>query len=400
MHARPNGARARRVLPLGRLVAAVAYGFTDEEQLIRKTVRDFAQGHGLPRATDNDRHDRLDVEALQAAAGLGLLGLAAPTESGGSGASPLAFALAVHEVARVDPDLAILLGSHAMALRLALHNPGLATTLAAGELGAVAWTEEAHGSDTASAGARATKDPAGWRLTGQKVYVLGAAAAKHFLVLARAPDGLAFFHVPASAAGLSLGRNEPMLALRATGLRTLYLSDVKRPAEAMVSKPGAGQADLGAARLWLQVAAAASLAGCMAGSLEAAARFAEGRKQFGAAVGTYQAVSDTLTNMDIQLAAARALTWEAASLLRTTPPDEPGAAVACARAKAFASDAAVAITRSGIRVQGGTGFMREGGTERFARCARALQFVGETAQMQRDLLKRDLMPGIQFPAAP
>jgi alkylation response protein AidB-like acyl-CoA dehydrogenase len=104
--------------------------------------------------------------------------------------------------------------------------------------------------------------------------------------------------------------------------------------------------------------------------------------------------------MDVQLAAARALTWEAASLLRTEPPDDPGAAVAAARAKLFGAEAAVAATRSAIRVQGGTGFMREGGTERFARCARALQFVGEAGPMQRDLLKRAVMPGLKWPPAP
>ncbi|HJQ94006.1 MAG TPA: acyl-CoA dehydrogenase family protein, partial [Candidatus Thermoplasmatota archaeon] len=121
--------------------------------------------------------------------------------------------------------------------------------------------------------------------------------------------------------------------------------------------------------------------------------------------GTYQAVSDGVTLIDVNVEASLALTLTAAARLDGAGDAGDGDAAAdaalwAARAKAFANEMSVPMTRQAIRIQGGTGFMREGGTERFARDARALWFVGETTQMQRDAIKRAVMPDIAFPAAP
>jgi alkylation response protein AidB-like acyl-CoA dehydrogenase len=192
-----------------------------------------------------------------------------------------------------------------------------------------------------------------------------------------------------------MGRNEPLLGLRAAGLRTVYLSGVQVPASHRIGEVGQGLALLKQERAWLQVGAAAALAGCVAGALRAAAGFATTRVQFGAAIGTYQAVSDGVALMDVQLHASLALTLEAAATLGT-----PQGPLWAARAKAFANEMAIPMTRQAVRIQGGTGFMREGGTERFARDARALQFLGESTQMQRDAIKRAALPDLAFPATP
>ena len=140
--------------------------------------------------------------------------------------------------------------------------------------------------------------------------------------------------------------------------------------------------------------AAAAIVGAIDGAAKAARDFAVTRVQFNEPIGQYQAVSDGVTRIDVQNAAARALVIEAASLLE----DDAGA-VAAARAKAFTADIAADMTRQAIRIQAGTGFMREGGTERFARDVRCLWFLGETPAMQRDLLKRHLLD-IEFDATP
>jgi alkylation response protein AidB-like acyl-CoA dehydrogenase len=228
------------------------------------------------------------------------------------------------------------------------------------------------------------------------VWGIAAAAAKEHIVLAHVPAaGPTLLAVPSGSPGVALSANEALLGLRGAGIRTVYFSKARVDKDRVVGDVGQGLQMLAQVRPWLQVGAAAALAGCMGGALEAAARFAETRVQFGQPIGSYQAVSDSVTQMDVQLAAARALCWEAAGHLET-----PEAATWAARAKAFAAEAAIAGTRQAIRVQGGTGFMREGGTERFARDARALQFVGETTQMQRDAIKRAALPDILFPAAP
>jgi alkylation response protein AidB-like acyl-CoA dehydrogenase len=364
-------------------------------------VREFAQAQvGLEKAAGFDRLDRFPAEVVQAAAGLGLTALTLPADLGGAGAGPTAYALAIHELAQVCPNSAAILAVHnGLGLRLLLANPALAARLApeaaAGALVAVLATEEAHGSDVASIGTTAAADGDGVRITGQKVWGIAASDARHFVVLASQEGKPTLFHVPADAKGVSLGRNEPIMGLRASGIRTVYLSGVAVPAASRIGEVGQGLDLLRRERAWLQVGAAAALAGCVAGAQAAASAFASTRVQFGQPIGTYQAVSDGVTAIDTQVQASLALTLAAAGRL-----GEDDAAVWAARAKAFANEMAVAMTRQAIRIQGGTGFMREGGTERFARDARALWFVGETTQMQRDVLKRALLPDVAFPASP
>ncbi|MEK6975166.1 MAG: acyl-CoA dehydrogenase family protein [Candidatus Thermoplasmatota archaeon] len=382
------------------------YTLSEDEVLIQKVVREFATTQvGLDRAADQDRHDRFPSETMAAAAGLGLTTMTVPAEQGGAGVTATAFALAIHELAKVDPNAAAILAVHnGLALRFILQagdavRARVVQAAAAGEVVAFLGTEEASGSDVASLGTTAVPSQGGYRITGQKVWAVAASDAKHFVVLADAKGGATpaptLFYVPASAAGITLGNNEPLLGLRAAGIRTVYLSSVQVPAENRIGDVGQGLALLKAERPWLQVAAAAALAGCVAGAFTAAADFATSRIQFGQPIGTYQAVSDGVVTMDVQAHACLALTLEAAAHLGAD--DAP---LWAARAKAFANEMAIPMTRQAIRIQGGTGFMREGGTERFARDARALQFLGETTQMQRDLIKRAVLPDVTFPATP
>ena len=389
---RGGAAEAGTAILTAALPWAMPFRLDAEEQLLQQTVRSFAREQvGLEAAAERDRFDRFPADAVKAAGQLGLLGLADPANPLGA----TALVLAVDELAQVDANLAAAVAAHNACLAAAGPHP-VAARLAAGELGAWLAAEEALGSDTAHPGTLAVRRGAGHQLTGQKVWGINAAAAEHFLVLAHVPDaGPTLLAVPASAQGISYGANEPLLGLRASGIRTIYFSDVEVPDAQAIGAPGAGVEAARAARTWLQLGAAAALCGCVAGAMEAAARFAESRIQFGAPIGSYQAVSDGLATMDAQLAAARSLVLAAAAQAHG-----PEAQVWAARAKAFAQDMAIPMTRQAIRVQGGTGFMREGGTERFARDARALQFVGETGQMQRDTLKRHLLPAIAFPPNP
>ncbi|MEA3135829.1 MAG: hypothetical protein QOC71_110 [Thermoplasmata archaeon] len=388
------------------------YSLSDDEALIRKVVREFATANiGLEQASDFDRHDRFPADVVQAAAGLGLTALTLPTDLGGAGAGPTAYALAIHELAKVCPNTAAVLAVHnGLGLRCLLANPSLAAELApkaaAGELVAVLVSEEAHGSDVGSVGTSAVPDGKGFKVTGQKVWGIAASDAKHFVVLANVqaakgqPSGPTLLYVPASAAGVSLGRNEPLMGLRGAGIRTVYLSGVAVPASHVLGEVGKGLELLKASRAWLQVGAAAAITGCVAGAFDAAAAFAASRIQFGSPIGTYQAVSDGVTLIDVNVEASLALTLAAAARLEGAGDDGESAQLWAARAKAFANEMAVPMTRQAIRIQGGTGFMREGGTERFARDVRALWFVGETTQMQRDAIKRAVMPDIAFPATP
>ncbi|MES2155968.1 MAG: acyl-CoA dehydrogenase family protein [bacterium] len=372
------------------------FAFSDDEEAVRKVVREFARTRiTLQSAQDADRHDRVPEAALAEAVQLGLTALADPASP--LGATP--FVLAIDEIAQVDANAAAILIAHnaALAAAAAAGHP-LAPALAAGEFAAWLVAEEALGSDILHPGTTAMPTPGGFAITGQKVWAIHAAGARHFLVLANVPGkggGATLLHVPADTAGVSLGENEPLLGLRACGIRTVYMYGVQVPTSAVIGGVGQGAAIAEAARRWLQLGAAAALCGCVGGALDAAAAFAQTRRQFNAPIGTYQAVSDGLATIDTQLAAGRALVCAAAARL-----GQADGHLWAARAKAFCAEMAVPMTRQAIRIQGGTGFMRDGGTERFARDVRALQFVGESTQMQRDAIKRELLSGIDFPPTP
>lgn len=374
----------------------MAFTLTEDEAAIQKVVREFARDRvGLAAAEQADRHDRFPEAAFAEAAGLGLAGLLAP--EGGLGGT--AFALAIDELAQVDANLAAALAVHnaalsTLAFAAAPVRASLAQAMSQGEPAALLVAEEATGSDAAQTGTRAVPEASGYRITGQKVWGVNAAAAKHFVVLANVPEkGLTVFVVPRDAAGVSLGDGEPLLGLRAAGIRTVYLSGVAVSADAVVGEVGKGNEVLKSARRWLQLGAAAALCGCVAGSLAAAAQFTQERIQFNQPIGLFQAVSDGITRIDVELSAARSLVLAAAA------HDGDDAAVWAARAKAFASGMAIPMTRQAIRLQGGTGFMRHGGTERFARDARALQFLGEPLAIQKDTIKRAILD-LPFPPAP
>ncbi len=365
----------------------MAFLLSDDEDLIAKTVAQLAAASGLDAAADRDRHDRFPDDLLAEAAGLGLLGMGLPAELGGAGITPTAFALAAMEMARVCPNTAAVLAVHnGLGLRLLAHGSEAQRAGALAGVVATLATEEAHGSWKQRLGTVATADGDEFIITGMKVWSLGAAGAGHFIALAKGPDGPTFFQVPADAEGVTLGQPESLLGLRAAGIRTVYLSDVRVGADAVIGEPGKALEIWAEAQPWLQVGAAAAIIGATSGAFEAGKDFAASRVQFGKPIGTYQAVSDTVTSIDMHVAAARSLVLEAAAHL-----ESDDAAAWAARAKAFAVEVAITATRQVIRVQGGTGFMREGGSERFARDVRALQFIGEPVVMQRDALKRHLL---------
>jgi alkylation response protein AidB-like acyl-CoA dehydrogenase len=381
-------------MPAGRPSPAepsVPFLLSDDEVAIQKVVREFAQARvTLEAAAERDRFDKFPTEAFGQAAELGLTSLL-----GADGAGATAFVLAMDELAQVDASLAAILAVHNAGRTAIPPGARVGTNVLSGEPVALLFAEEATGSDLAATGTLAVPSNGGYRITGQKVWALGAQGARHLLVLATVPgQGQTMFLVPVDAAGVSLGESEPILGLRAAGIRTVYLSGVEASADQALGGIGGGLAVASSSRVALQLGSAAMLCGTVAGALEAAARFAETRVQFGSPIGLYQAVSDAVAAMDSKLAAARALTLQAAA-----HADAADAAVWAARAKLVAADVGVAMTRQANRVQGGTGFMREGGTERFAREARVLQFLGEPAYIQKDTLKRAILD-LPFPPAP
>lgn len=366
------------------------FALSDDEELVQKTVHALSTEQiGLDAAAEADRHDRFPAGSVAAVGALGLFGLTAPPEAGGAGAT--AYALTVYELAQVCPNTAAILASHAgMAVRAATvageDAADLLAALAGGELAAWLSTEEAFGSEKGRFGTRAVAHGDDWLLTGQKTWGVSASDAKHYLVMAQAPEGPTLFLVDPQSPGVERGQNEPLLGMRAAGIRTVYLSGVR--ASRVLGPVGGGNEIERACLPWLQVGVAAALLGCVAGARKAANAFAEQRVQFQNPIGTYQAVSDGIVAMDVRLAAGRSLLLEAAAHLDGGGEE---AALWAARAKEWAQELAVPMTRQAIRIQGGTGFMREGGTERFARDARALQFMGEPFAVQRDTIRRRVL---------
>ena len=194
------------------------YTLSEDEALIQKVVREFATTQvGLDRAAEQDRHDRFPADTVAAAAGLGLTAMTVPAEQGGAGVSATAFVLAIHELAKVDPNAAAVLAVHnGLALRLLLRGDDalrakVLPAAAAGEVVAYLGSEEASGSEVGALGTTAVPSGKAYRLNGQKVWGVAASDAKHFVVLAEAKGGAGpqptLFYVPADAKGITLGNN-------------------------------------------------------------------------------------------------------------------------------------------------------------------------------------------------
>ncbi|MFJ5678706.1 acyl-CoA dehydrogenase family protein [Streptomyces sp. NPDC093097] len=373
---------------------------TPEQAAVRRLAADFTDREIAPHAAAWDRAEQVDPGIVRALGDLGFLGLTLPEEYGGSGGDHLAYALVTEELGRGDSAVR---GIVSVSLGLVAKTvaawgdeeqkrtwlPRLASGAA---LGCFGLTEPGTGSDAAALATRAVRDGAGgdWVLDGSKMFITNGTVADVVLLFARTGGpghkGISAFLIPADTPGLTRRPIHGKLGLRGQATAELVLEGVRVPAGAMLGPEGKGFSVAMSALAKGRMSVAAGCVGIAQAALDAALGYAGQREQFGAPIAGRQLVQELISDIAVDVDAARLLTWRVADLIDRGRPF----ATEASKAKLFASEAAVRAAGNALQVFGGYGYIDEYPVGKLLRDARVMTLYEGTSQIQKLLIGRAL----------
>jgi alkylation response protein AidB-like acyl-CoA dehydrogenase len=363
---------------------------TEDEEMFRSSVREFAEGELRPRVEEMDEKGRLDPALISQCFSLGLMGIETPEEYGGAGASFFTAIIAVEELSRVDPSVGVFVDVQNTLVNNALIRWGnpeqkrkYLTRLADEKVGAYALSEAGSGSDAFAMQARALESDGSYILNGRKLWITNGLEAEIFIVFANVnPEagyrGITAFIVEKGFEGFSVGKKENKLGIRASSTTELILEDCRVPKENVLGEVGRGYKvsieTLNEGRIGI----GAQMIGIARGALDAALRYTSEREQFGRAVNEFQGVQFQLAEMATDLEAARLMVYNAARL------KDAGLAFVkeAAMAKLYSSRVAERIASRAIELYGGYGFVKDYPVEKFWRDSKIGAIYEGTSNMQ------------------
>jgi alkylation response protein AidB-like acyl-CoA dehydrogenase len=380
------------------------FSLTEDQLLIQRTAREIADRLLAPRAAARDATCEFPVAELRELGRLGLLGITVPEALGGSGAGTVAYALAMHEIARADASVAVLTSLINMVAELIATrgSPALARAwvpgLVSGELvaGAFALSEPDAGSDPSAMRTLATRTPGGWRISGTKQWITAGDRAGCIVVWALtqppAPDGgpgrgITAFVVPGNAPGITVIRLEDKLGLRGTSTAQLAFDGVEVGDDAVLGHVGGGFALAMVALDGGRIGIASQANGIARGALDAALRYARERHTFGQPLIEHQAVAAMLADAATWLDAATLMALRAAHRKDIRASFSQQAAMA----KLFATEHAWKICDIALQVHGGYGYTRDFPIERALRDVRVTRIYEGASEIQRLVIARNLV---------
>jgi alkylation response protein AidB-like acyl-CoA dehydrogenase len=377
---------------------------TPEQDLLRKTVRDFCQREVKPIAAAVDRDALYPVETLRKMAGLGLFGIPIAPEFGGVGAGYVGYCLAVEEIAKACMSHAVIVGAHTSLCALPLQTFGSPEQkqrylgrLASGEwLGAFALTEPGTGSDAANIKMAAARKGGEWVLNGTKIWITNGAEADLTIVLAvdnpalGARGGVTAFLVEKGTPGFRVGGKYEKMGIRGSSSAELVLENCRVPEANVLGKVGEGfrvaMGTLAAGRMTLG-------AGCVGGSvaaMEASIEYAKQRVAFNQPIAKFQAIQFKLADMAVGLHAMRTLVYDLAA---RADAGERGDDFArhTAIVKLFCSEVSHDIVDEAVQIHGGMGYSKEFLVERLYRDQRVVEIFEGTSEIQRTIIAEDVL---------
>jgi alkylation response protein AidB-like acyl-CoA dehydrogenase len=376
------------------------FRLSEEQDLLRRSVREFAETEMRPHVREWDQDQHFPIELMPKLAALGLLGIQFPERYGGAGMTALDYCICIEELARVDPGVALSVAAHngLCSAHIALfgneaQKQKYLVALARGEkIGAWGLTESTSGSDAAGMRTTAVKAGACWVLNGSKTFTTHGRVGDVMVVMAvtdraAGTKGISAFVVEKGTPGLSPGKKEDKLGMRASDTSEVLFENCRVPAEQLVGEEGQGFINtmqvLDAGRIGI----AALAVGLAQGAYEAARRYAFERKQFGQPIGTFQSIRAKLVDNATRIQAARLLTYRAASMKHAGRRTTHEAAMA----KLYSSEIAVRASEDGVQIHGGYGFVKDYPAEKYFRDVK-LTTIGEgTSEIQRLVIARQLM---------
>jgi alkylation response protein AidB-like acyl-CoA dehydrogenase len=379
------------------------FSLTDDQRLIRDTVRRFMDGEVRPTIRARDREEKFASDELRKIGELGCCGMLIPESWGGSGADTISYVLMLEEVAGVDAAMAVALSVTNSLGALPVLKYGSETQkrkylprLARGEiLGAFCLTEPQAGSDSAAITTSAARDGNTYRLNGTKSWVTNGGQAGLYLVFAKTDPtagarGVTAFLVEPSFPGFRVARYEDKMGLRTSRSAEIAFTDCEVPEGKRLGEEGQG---LKIALELLdggRVGIAAQAVGIAQGALEASVAYAKQRRAFGKTIGDFQAVQWMLADMQTEIEAARSLVHNAA-WMRDTGAQRIGAYAS--RAKLYAGEMVNRVVCKAVQIHGALGYSRESDVERMYRDARVITIYEGTSEIQRMIIARDLLSG-------
>ena len=380
------------------------FQLTEEQNLIRETVRSFAEKELAPSAAERDENERFDRELMfDKVAELGLAGIVFPEEYGGAGADYISYAIAVEELSRVCASTGVTLSAHlslganpVWLFGTEVQKQHFLTPMAEGtKLGAFALTETGAGSDAGGTKTFAVRDGGEWVLNGSKIFITNGGDAEIYIVFARTDKeaqkhhGISAFIIEKDTPGFTFGKKEKKMGIRSSPTCELVFENCRIPEDRLLGKEGEGfkitMKTLDGGRIGI----AAQALGIAQGAYEEALKYARERKQFEQPIASFQAVQFMLADMAVRIEASRLLVYQSA--WRASAGLSYGKE--SAMAKLSASETAMWVTTKAVQVHGGYGYTRDFPVERMMRDAKITEIYEGTSEVQRVVIGAALTRG-------
>jgi alkylation response protein AidB-like acyl-CoA dehydrogenase len=374
---------------------------TEEEELFRASVREFAEGEVLPRVEQMEHAGKLDQDLIKQCFELGLMAIESPEEYGGAGSTIFNAILAIEELARVDASVSVFVDVHNTLVTNAFmrwandeQKKKYLPQMAESRVGAYALSEAGSGSDAFALKTRAVDKGDHYELNGQKLWITNGNEAEIFIVFATVnPEagykGITAFIVEKGFEGFSVGKKEDKLGIRASSTTELIFEDCKVPKENVLGEVGRGYKvsieTLNEGRIGI----AAQMLGIAQGAYENALRYTAEREQFGQAINQFQVVQFQLAEMAVEIEAARLLTYNAARLKDAGKSFLKEAAIA----KLYTSRVAEKVSSKAIELYGGYGYVKDYPVEKFWRDSKIGAIYEGTSNMQLQTIAKLITSG-------
>lgn len=372
---------------------------SEEEELFRASVREFAEGEVRPRVEHMEQAAKLDPDLIKQCFELGLMAIESPEEFGGAGSTIFNAILAIEELARVDASVSVFVDVHNTLVTNAFMRWGsdelkkkYMPQLAESRVGAYALSEAGSGSDAFALTTRAVDKGDHYELTGQKLWITNGNEAEIFVTFATLDPaagykGITAFIVEKQFEGFTVGKKEDKLGIRASSTTELILENCKVPKENVLGEPGKGYKvsieTLNEGRIGI----GAQMVGIAQGAFEAALKYTQEREQFGQPIANFQAVQFQLAEMAVEIEAARLLVYNAARRKDAGQTFLKEAAIA----KLYSSRCAEAVASKAIELFGGYGYVKDYPVEKFWRDSKIGAIYEGTSNMQLQTVAKLIM---------
>jgi alkylation response protein AidB-like acyl-CoA dehydrogenase len=383
----------------------VDFSLTDEQQQLRRSIREFAEAEIAPHVMEWDEASQFPSQLIPKLAEMGLLGVIFPEKYGGAGLGYIEYVIAIEELSRVDGSVGIIVAAHNSLCTNHIFKFGTETQrqkyvvpLAQGKkLGCWSLTEPGAGSDAGGTRTEAVRAENSWVINGAKTFTTNGHYADVCVAMAVTDrkdrhHGISAFIVEKETPGFRPGKKENKLGMRASDTSEVIFSDCRVPGENLLGEEGHGFANSLQVLDGGRISIAALALGMAQGACDAATKYAKERKQFGKAIAEFQAIQFKLADMATGIAAARMLVYQAAWLAdRAAAGHEVRFTRESSMAKLFASEVAVRVANEAVQVFGGYGFIKDYPAEKFYRDVKLCTIGEGTSEIQRLIIARQLL---------